>query len=192
MNPLLSDVAAVYVQRGKQLQEQNVVFVVLCESTPAFARRHYFRQCAIELEQLLRQQENAHPCSKFADYRLPIEIEQEINRRIDICLDMTDDRKDLERELSSYQVMSDLLENKDIDMDRIDTVAVRALFMRTLAVSHPMHALVAHKQNRNRIPGHVAMAPRDFVLLLRHLQSYTDYLPVDEYVNSVYDFYVNG
>lgn len=199
LEPLLSNETLVGLQRGQQLQQQNVVAAMLNEKPTRNVLVYYMRECARELEQELRSRPCAQVGALETDCGVPLELNAEIERKVDALVNNTSDEGDRAHEdllsvVNMYQQLANLLENKHSELRDVQTA--QSLFLRTLCISPALQALVAHKENTRRLPNHFALPSAEYVRLMRHLEQFTTFstiqTPIEKYVKIIRKFYFNG
>lgn len=163
----------------------SVAAVMLMEDTPLDVLNYYMHKAATEIELAMRNRDSASLGAVDADIQIPIEIDTEIERRLDQymkqCEQLEECRsndsyrpediamtehecKELLHTLKVYQAMSNLLSGRGSnELVGELIVPAQALFFCLVCMSRELQAMMFSRQHRWRMPGHVAVVDQDAI-----------------------------
>lgn len=187
----------------------NVAAVLLATDVPSRILNHYLHKAAIEMELALRNRESATIGAVYADIHIPMELDVEIERRLDRYMSVREqleqtpeaEKEEVEIEctellctLKVYQAMSSLLSCNGSPQYAAIRESAQALFFCLVHMSRELQAMIFLHKHRWRLPEHVGITDRSAIgRLMEVLQLLTPLytsgvLKAHEYVDKLRKF----
>ena len=138
---------------------QTVVFAMLSCAAPRHVVLHYLQAAAREVEVELRNRPSARLGSLYFDLSVPVELDGEIERRMNVYIEKAEERdcSELLRVLNVYQAMSEILAGRSSPDCSQMLDECQALFFCIVHMSRDLQALLFAREHRSRLPQHLPM-----------------------------------
>jgi hypothetical protein len=217
-DPLIDSATRHSLAQNNQRLNTSVERILLNHNAPQqHVLRHYLRLVALVIESDLRNRtQTARPGSVCNDMRVPIELDGEVERRVDQQLVQRDSLTDREkrfmppatqhevdavadgwRTLRTFQLLANLLSDRACEVFIDDTDSAIAVFFSTAHVSRVLQSVISSQRSLLRLPDHRPLSQESTRLLFPFLrvttESYRRFeIFTDEYVDRLRRFVFYG